>query len=89
MGPVVAVFDAAAAVSGADRNFTLTIRFDLKGDGTFGEVLTMSPGQETPLGSGLLTLDDRGGTATIHATGTLDDGSTTTVYVECPSVTNL
>jgi len=40
-------------------------------------------------GSGTLTIDDRGNSATIHAEGKLEDGSPATVDIECHSVVRL
>lgn len=84
-GPRVWILDAAKAASGTDTRFTILLEFDFSGR----DHLTMSPGVDTPLGSGVLTLDDRGATASIHAEGTLDDGSTATVDIECQSVIDL
>ena len=83
-GVLAYVLDAKAAALGTDKKFKVLIEFKSATDS-----LSMSPGQDTPLGSGVVTLADRGTTASIHAKGTLEDGSTGTVDVECLSVTDV
>lgn len=80
-GPQMTIFDAAAAASGTDQ-FGVGLVFD-----NYATNLLMSPYEG--FGSGTLTLVDRGSTATIHAEGTLEDGSAATLDIECHSVTGL
>jgi hypothetical protein len=78
-GPQLSILDAAAA-SGVTTAFELSLPFD-----NYETNLVMSPADG--LGTGSLTLDDRGAAATIHIEGTLEDGGQVTVDIECHSVT--
>lgn len=77
-GPQLTIFDLAGAAAGTTQ-FGMALAFD-----NYALNILMSPYEG--FGSGTLTIDDRGDTATIRAEGILEDGNPATVEIVCHSV---
>jgi len=80
MGPQLTIYEASAAAGGTD-NFVFGAPFD-----NYAETLELVP-QTDGRGTGTVTLDDRGSTATITIEGTTSDGIALSATIECHSVT--
>jgi len=79
-GPQIVVYDAEAAASGTD-NFSAAFTFNKF-------ATTVEVNHPIDRGTGTLTLDNKGSTATVTIEGTSSDGDAVAATIECHSVAN-
>ena len=86
-GPQITVYDAAAAASGTDSQFSAAFTFNsFAGTVEVNPYLTASQGRS--FGEGTATLDNRGDSATLTIEGTTADGASVSATIECHKVSN-
>lgn len=86
-GPQITLYDAAAAASGDDSNFSAAFPFNNYAYTVeINPYLSASTGSD--YGSGTATLDNRGTTATLTIEGTTSAGEQVQATIECHSVSN-
>jgi hypothetical protein len=87
VGPQITIYDADAAVSGTDVEFSAAFPFD-----NYAYTVEVNPylsrSQGSDFGSGTATLDNRGSTATLTIEGTSASGEAVSATIECHQVTN-
>jgi hypothetical protein len=86
-GPQITIYDADAAASGTDSQFSAAFPFN-----NYAYTVEVNPylseSQGGNFGAGTATLDNRGNTATVTIDGTTAAGETVNASIECHSVTN-
>jgi len=86
-GPQITIYDAAAAASGTDSQFSAGFVFD-----NYAYVAEVNPylsaSTGSDYGSGTATLDNPGSTATLTIVGTTSAGEEVEATIECHTVTN-
>ncbi|MEO8639066.1 MAG: hypothetical protein ABI458_04020 [Chloroflexota bacterium] len=86
-GPQITIYDADAAASGTDSQFSAAFPFD-----NYAYTVEVNPylsaSQGGDFGAGTATLDNRGTTATLTIEGTTANGETVDATIECHSVAN-
>ena len=87
-GPQITLYDADAAASGDDANFSAAFPFD-----NYAYTVEVNPkltaSQGSNFGAGTATLDNRGSTATLTIEGTTSANEEVSATIECHTVTNL
>ena len=88
VGPQITIYDADAAASGTDVEFSAAFPFD-----NYAYTVEVNPylsrSQGSDFGSGTATLDNRGSTATVTIEATTQEGIEMSATIECDSVTTL
>lgn len=86
-GPQIVIYDAAAAASGTDSQFSAAFPFN-----NYAYTVEVNPYLSASAGgnygSGTATLDDRGTTATVTIEGTTAAGEEVQATIECHTVAN-